>query len=50
VIRERLPMLSWQPPEATYLAWLDCADFVRFNFATSPDILDAATAQMATAR
>jgi cystathionine beta-lyase len=21
----RLPMLGWQPPEATYLAWLDCA-------------------------
>lgn len=81
LLRERLPALSWQPPEATYLAWLDCtalgggdqarelflhkgrvavergsrfgaagADFVRLNFATSPEILDAATAQMAAAR
>jgi cystathionine beta-lyase len=80
LLLERLPMLSWQPPDATYLAWLDCAalgggdqarklfldqgrvalepgsrfgsagaDFVRFNFATSPEILDAATAQMAAA-
>ena len=24
LLRERLPMLSWHPPEATYLAWLDC--------------------------
>ena len=24
LLRERLPMLSWNPPEATYLAWLDC--------------------------
>jgi cysteine-S-conjugate beta-lyase len=23
-LRERLPALSWQPPQATYLAWLDC--------------------------
>ena len=80
LLRERLPMLTWQPPEATYLAWLDCtalgggdrarelfldkgrvalerggrfgaagSDFVRFNFATSPEILDAATTQMAAA-
>jgi cystathionine beta-lyase len=25
LLRQRLPMLSWQPPEATYLAWLNCA-------------------------
>ena len=25
LLRERLPMLSWHPPEATYLAWLNCA-------------------------
>ena len=24
LLRERLPMLRWHPPEATYLAWLDC--------------------------
>ncbi len=24
LLRERLPMLGWHPPEATYLAWLDC--------------------------
>jgi cystathionine beta-lyase len=25
VLRERLPMVNWVPPEATFLAWLDCA-------------------------
>ena len=25
LLAERLPALSWQPPEASYLAWLDCA-------------------------
>jgi cystathionine beta-lyase len=25
LLRERLPMLTWRAPEATYLAWLDCA-------------------------
>ncbi|HEY0806993.1 MAG TPA: aminotransferase class I/II-fold pyridoxal phosphate-dependent enzyme, partial [Pseudonocardiaceae bacterium] len=24
LIRTRLPMIDWHPPEATYLAWLDC--------------------------
>ncbi len=24
LLRERLPMISWHPPEATFLAWLDC--------------------------
>ena len=24
LLRERLPMLGWHPPEATFLAWLDC--------------------------
>jgi cystathionine beta-lyase len=24
LLRERLPRLSWHPPEATFLAWLDC--------------------------
>jgi cystathionine beta-lyase len=24
LLRDRLPNLSWQPPQATYLAWLDC--------------------------
>jgi cystathionine beta-lyase len=73
-------MLAWHPPEATYLAWLDCAalgpdnqarerfldrghvalepglrfgaaggGYTRLNFATSTDILDQATAQMAAA-
>ncbi len=78
LLRERLPMLSWHPPEATFLAWLNCAalgaddrarerfldhgrvalepglhfgaagsGYARLNFATSPDILDQATARMA---
>ncbi|RZU53131.1 cystathionine beta-lyase [Krasilnikovia cinnamomea] len=25
LLAERLPGVRWQPPEATYLAWLDCA-------------------------
>ena len=25
LLRQRLPMLTWHPPEATFLAWLDCA-------------------------
>lgn len=25
LLRSRLPGLTWHPPEATYLAWLDCA-------------------------
>jgi cystathionine beta-lyase len=25
-LRTRLPKVSWQPPEATYLAWLDCRE------------------------
>ena len=24
LLRDQLPALSWHPPEATYLAWLDC--------------------------
>jgi len=24
LLRQRLPMLTWDPPEATYLAWLNC--------------------------
>ena len=24
LLAERLPAISWQPPEATFLAWLDC--------------------------
>ena len=78
LLRQRLPMLTWQPPEATFLAWLNCAalgpdnqarerfldhgrvalepglrfgaagsGYARLNFATSPDILDQATARMA---
>jgi cystathionine beta-lyase len=77
-VAERLPALSWRPPEATFLAWLDCmaigpgndpwqrflkearvgtvpglrfggvgSGHVRLNFATSVEILDAATRQMA---
>jgi cysteine-S-conjugate beta-lyase len=80
LLRERLPMITWHPPEATYLAWLNCAalgpddqarerflgrghvalepglrfgavgsGYARLNFATSSDILDLATAQMAEA-
>jgi cystathionine beta-lyase len=78
LLRQRLPMLTWHPPEATFLAWLDCtalgadnrawerflghgrvalepglhfgavgSGYARLNFATSPDILDQATARMA---
>jgi cysteine-S-conjugate beta-lyase len=78
LLRQRLPMLTWHPPEATFLAWLNCAalgtddrarerfldhgrvalepglhfgaagsGYARLNFATSPDILDQATARMA---
>ena len=25
LLRQRLPMITWHPPEATYLAWLNCA-------------------------
>ncbi len=25
LLRQRLPMLTWHPPEATYLAWLNCS-------------------------
>jgi cystathionine beta-lyase len=25
LLRQRLPMVTWHPPEATYLAWLDCS-------------------------
>ena len=77
---DRLPLISWHPPEATFLAWLDCsaigpddhacerflaggrvalepglrfgaagAGYARLNFATSPEILDLATARMAAA-
>ncbi len=41
LLAEQLPAISWQPPEATFLAWLD--------FATSVDILDQATKGMARA-
>jgi cystathionine beta-lyase len=78
LLRERLPGLTWHPPEATFLAWLNCASvgpddqaqqrflsrgrvalepglrfggvgsgYARLNFATSADLLDAATARMA---
>jgi len=78
LLRERLPMVTWHPPEATFLAWLNCtalgpdnqardrfldhgrvalepglrfgavgSGYARLNFATSPDILDQATARMA---
>ena len=78
LLRQRLPMLTWHPPEATFLAWLNCtalgaddraqerfldhgrvalepglrfgaagSGYARLNFATSPAILDEATARMA---
>jgi cystathionine beta-lyase len=78
LLGQRLPMLTWHPPEATFLAWLNCtalgpdnqarerfldhgrvalepglhfgaagSGYARLNFATSPDILDRATARMA---
>jgi cystathionine beta-lyase len=79
LLRQRLPVVTWDPPEATFLAWLNCAalgsdnrarerflehghvalepglrfgaagsGYARLNFATSTDILDQATAGMAT--
>jgi cystathionine beta-lyase len=27
LLRSRLPQVSWVPPEATYLAWLDCSAY-----------------------
>lgn len=27
LLAERLPKVSWRPPEATFLAWLDCSAF-----------------------
>jgi cystathionine beta-lyase len=79
LLGQRLPMLTWHPPEATFLAWLNCtalgpdnrarerfldhgrvalepglhfgaagSGYARLNFATSPDILDQATARMAS--
>jgi cysteine-S-conjugate beta-lyase len=78
LLSEHLPMIEWSPPEATYLAWLDCRaigsgdeprdlflekgrvalesgphfgpdgdGFVRLNFATSTEILEAAIRRMA---
>lgn len=78
LLAQRLPPLRWQPPQASYLAWLDAtaigtgnmprdlfldrarvalepglrfgsqgSGHVRLNFATSPEILDQATAAMA---
>ena len=80
LLAERLPELRYRPPDATYLAWLDCSELglgddpasvflgrgrvylnsgldfgpegagrVRLNFATSPAMLDEATARMAKA-
>jgi cysteine-S-conjugate beta-lyase len=80
LLRERLPAITWHPPQATFLAWLDCTaigpgdtahelfldrakvalepgrrfgaiggGYVRLNYATSADILDQATTQMAGA-
>ena len=80
LLAERLPEVRYRPPDATYLAWLDCTELglgddpsatflehgrvylnsgldfgpegaghVRINFATSPAMLDDATARMAKA-
>lgn len=79
LLATRLPSVSWRPPDATYLGWLDCtalgkddqpqqlfltqqiatepglrfgalgSGHVRFNFATSSEILDVATAAMSRA-
>lgn len=79
LLSTRLPTVSWRPPDATYLGWLDCtalgkdddphqlflsgkvatepglrfgapgSGHVRFNFATSSEILDSATAAMSRA-
>ena len=27
LLHERLPLARWSPPEATYLAWIDCSSF-----------------------
>ncbi|MCY3947972.1 MAG: PatB family C-S lyase [Acidimicrobiaceae bacterium] len=80
LLAERLPEVRYWPPDATYLAWMDCSELglgddpasvflgrgrvylnsgldfgpegaghVRLNFATSPAMLDEATARMAKA-
>ena len=80
LLAERLPEVRYRPPDATYLAWMDCSELglgddpasvflgrgrvylnsgldfghegaghVRLNFATSPAMLDEATARMAKA-
>ncbi len=80
LLAERLPGIRYQPPDGTYLAWLDCRplhlpadpaavflehgrvalnsgpDFgtggsghVRFNLATSPELVTEAVDRMATA-
>ncbi|MEV0720348.1 aminotransferase class I/II-fold pyridoxal phosphate-dependent enzyme [Asanoa sp. NPDC050611] len=80
LLAERLSKVSWRPPEATFLAWLDCtaigtgaaprelfftrgrvalepgprfgangSGFVRLNFGTSAEILEAAVDRMAEA-
>lgn len=80
LLAERLPEVRYRPPDATYLAWVDCTELglgddpasvflgrgrvylnsgldfgpegaghVRLNFATSPAMLDEATARMAKA-
>jgi cysteine-S-conjugate beta-lyase len=80
LLADRLPGVSWVPPEATFLAWLDCRKlgtgdapqrrflergrvavepgpkfgtpgdgWVRLNFGTSAEILEAAVDRMARA-
>jgi cystathionine beta-lyase len=80
LLAERLPTVTWRPPEATFLAWLDCSavgagaaprdlffekgrvalepgprfgaagsGYVRLNFGTSAEILEAAVVRMAEA-
>jgi len=79
LLAQRIPSITWHPPEATFLAWLNCtaigpgsqareaflergrvalepglrfgaagSGYARLNFATSVDILDQATARMAS--
>jgi cysteine-S-conjugate beta-lyase len=80
LLAAHLPAIGYRPPQATYLAWLDCRalelpgepaevfldrgrvavnagpafgkpghGFVRFNFATRPDLVEEAVCRMAAA-
>jgi cystathionine beta-lyase len=46
LLREQLPDVRYQPPEGTYLAWLDCRDLFACDGAASPAEFFLAKAQV----